>query len=44
MIIYINGIKASRADLEQLKADILSGKTNARTYRTRRGYLAIITE
>lgn len=44
MIIYINGIKASKKDLERLAADILQGKTNAKTHRTKRGYLAIITD
>lgn len=44
MIIYINGIKASKKDLERLAADILQGKTNASTHRTRGGNLAIVTD
>lgn len=44
-MIYINGVKASRADLARLWADILSGKNAIKERRdTPKGATAIITE
>lgn len=43
-MIYINGIKASRADLARLLADLKSGKQRAKAHTTKGGALAIVTE
>lgn len=43
-MIYINGIKASRADLARLLADIRKGTQKATAHTTKGGALAITTE
>jgi hypothetical protein len=43
-MIYINGYKASKADLKRLLKDIKSGKQYATATTTRRGALAITTK
>jgi hypothetical protein len=43
-MIYINGIKATRADLKRLLNDIRNGKNRATAHTTRSGALAIVTE
>lgn len=42
-MIYINGKKASKEDIEILKRNIKAGKTRAKGHITKRGNLAIIT-
>jgi translation initiation factor 1 (eIF-1/SUI1) len=43
-MIYINGIKASKADIKRLLKDLKNGKQRATAHTTRRGNLAIVTE
>jgi hypothetical protein len=43
MKIYINGVRASRADLERLAEEIKAGRTAATVKRTRAGAIAITT-
>jgi hypothetical protein len=43
-MIYINGVKASRADIKRLLQDLKNGKQRATAHTTRRGALAIVTE
>lgn len=43
-MIYINGIKASKADVKRLLADLKNGKQRATAHTTKGGNLAIITE
>lgn len=43
-MIYINGIRASRADLARLLWELKNGKNKATAHTTRRGALAIVTE
>lgn len=43
-MIYINGTKASKKDLERLLKDLKNGKQRAKAHTTKGGNLAIITE
>jgi hypothetical protein len=43
-MIYINGIKASMADIKRLLQDLKNGKNRATAHTTKRGNLAIVTE
>jgi cobalamin biosynthesis protein CbiG len=43
-MIYINGHRASRADLARLLADLKAGKQRATAHTTKNGALAITTE
>jgi hypothetical protein len=43
-MIYINGIKASKADVKRLLADLKNGTQRATAHTTKGGNLAIITE
>lgn len=43
-MIYINGIKASKADIKRLLSDLKAGKQRATAHTTKGGALAIITE
>jgi hypothetical protein len=43
-MIYINGIKASKKDLETLIEWLKQGKTTAKAHITKRGNIAIVTE
>ena len=43
-MIYINGTKASKADVKRLLQDLKSGKQRAKAHTTKNGNLAIITE
>lgn len=44
-MIYINGVKASKADRERLRADIRNGKNRIKSKRkTKKGATAITTE
>lgn len=43
-MIYINGIKASKKDLERLLQDLKNGKNRATAHTTKNGALAIVTE
>jgi hypothetical protein len=43
-MIYINGIRATRADLARLLADLKNGTQRATAHTTKSGALAIITE
>lgn len=43
-MIYINGAKASRADLARLLQDLKNGKNRATAHTTKGGALAIVTE
>jgi hypothetical protein len=43
-MIYINGHRASKADLARLIEDLKNGKQSATAHTTRRGALAIVTE
>ena len=43
-MIYINGKKASKADVKRLLSDLKNGKNRATAHTTKRGNLAIITE
>lgn len=43
-MIYINGIRASRADLSRLLQDLKNGKQTATAHTTKGGALAITTE
>ena len=43
-MIYINGVKASHADLARLLADLKNGTQKATAHTTKSGNLAIITE
>ena len=43
MKIYINGIRASKKDLERLVEEIRAGRTAATVKRTRAGAIAITT-
>jgi hypothetical protein len=43
-MIYINGHRASRADLARLLQDLKSGKQSATAHTTKGGALAIVTE
>jgi hypothetical protein len=43
-MIYINGHRASRADLARLLHDLKNGKQRATAHTTKRGALAIVTE
>ena len=42
--VYINGIKASRKDIERLESDLKAGKQKAYGKTTKKGNLAIRTE
>ena len=43
-MIYINGHRASHADLARLLADLKNGTQTATAHTTRRGAWAIVTE
>ena len=43
-MIYINGTKASRADIKRLLEDLKNGTQRATAHTTKSGNLAIITE
>ena len=43
-MIYINGRRASRADLARLLRDLKNGKQKATAHTTKGGALAIVTE
>jgi hypothetical protein len=43
-MIYINGIKASKAEIKRLLADLKNGTQKATAHTTKRGALAITTE
>ena len=43
-MIYINGHRASRADLARLLQDLKNGKQKATAHTTKGGALAIVTE
>lgn len=43
-MIYINGIRATKKDLQTLLKWIRAGKTTATAHTTKKGNLAIITE
>lgn len=43
-MIYINGIKASKADIKRLLADLKNGTQRATAHTTKGGNLAIVTE
>lgn len=43
-MIYINGIKASKADIKRLCEDLKNGKNRATAHTTKNGNLAIVTE
>ena len=43
-MIYINGHRASRADLARLLADLKNGTQKATAHTTKGGALAIVTE
>jgi hypothetical protein len=43
-MIYINGIKASKADVKRLLQDLKNGKNKATAHTTKSGNLAIVTE
>ena len=43
-MIYINGTKATRADLARLLEDLKNGTQRATAHTTKSGALAIITE
>jgi hypothetical protein len=42
--VYINGIKASKKDLERLESDLKAGRQKAYGKTTKKGNLAIRTE
>lgn len=42
-MIYINGVKASRADLKRLLWELKTGRNKATAHTTKRGALAIVT-
>lgn len=43
-IVYINGIKASKADKEKLENDLKAGKQKATAHITKKGNIAYKTE
>lgn len=43
-MIYINGIKATKSDIERLLQDIKNGTQRATAHTTKSGNLAIVTE
>lgn len=43
-MIYINGTKATRADLARLLEDLKNGKQRATAHTTKKGNFAIVTE
>lgn len=43
-MIYINGIRASKADIKRLLWELKTGKNRATAHTTKGGNLAIITE
>ena len=43
-MIYINGTKASKKDLERLLTDLKNGTQRATAHTTKSGNLAIVTE
>jgi hypothetical protein len=43
-MIYINGIKASKADLARLLEELKNGRQRATAHTTKGGALAIVTE
>lgn len=43
-MIYINGIRATKADIKRLLQDLKNGKNRATAHTTKSGNLAIITE
>jgi hypothetical protein len=43
-MIYINGIKATKADTKRLLADLKNGTQRATAHTTKSGALAIVTE
>jgi hypothetical protein len=43
-MIYINGIRASKKDLERLLQDLRNGTQRATAHTTKSGSLAIVTE
>ena len=44
MMIYINGIKATKADIKRLLADLKNGTNRATAHTTKGGAIAIKTE
>lgn len=44
MIIYINGIKASKTDLRQLESDSKAGKIKLHAKTTKKGNISFKTE
>lgn len=43
-MIYINGIKASKADIKRLLHDLKNGKNRATAHTTKSGNFALVTE
>lgn len=43
-MIYINGIRATKADIKRLLEDLKNGKNRATAHTTKSGALAITTE
>ena len=43
-MIYINGVKASKADIKRLIEDLKNGTQRAKAHTTKNGNLAITTE
>ena len=43
-MIYINGIKATKSDLDRLLKDLKNGTQKATAHTTKGGALAIVTE
>lgn len=43
-MIYINGTKATKKDLERLLADLKAGKQRATAHTTKKGNFAIVTK
>jgi hypothetical protein len=43
-MIYINGVKASKADIKRLLQDLKNGTQTATAHTTKSGALAIVTE
>jgi uncharacterized alpha/beta hydrolase family protein len=43
-MIYINGTKATKSDLDRLLKDLKNGKQRATAHTTKNGNLAIVTE
>jgi hypothetical protein len=43
-MIYINGVKASKADVKRLLADLKNGTQRATAHTTKKGNFAIVTK